>query len=269
MASGYSNSAVGSAAYTISAPATAAATPTFSPAAGSYATAQTVTISSATPAATIYYTTNGTTPSTSSTVYSGPIIVSSSETVEAIAVASGYLGSAVGAAAYIITPLAPSFTVAVSPGALNVIAGQTGTASVLVTPLNSFSSPVSLSCAGLPSGASCSFSPASVTPTGAEVSATLTVATSMTAAALGHRSRSWLPGSVLAVAFCWLGWRKKRGPRVLLLVLGLFAASLCTGCGAIVLTSSQQVTQATTSTVTLIATSGSLQRSTSLTLTVQ
>jgi hypothetical protein len=65
------------------------ATPTFSPAAGTYTAAQSVTISDTKPGATIYYTTNGTTPTTSSTVYSGPITVSASETLEAMATASG------------------------------------------------------------------------------------------------------------------------------------------------------------------------------------
>ena len=86
------------------------ATPTFSPAAGTYASAQSVTISDSTPSATIYYTTNGTVPTTSSTVYSGPITVSSSETIEAIATATGYSQSAVASAAYTITPGGPQNT---------------------------------------------------------------------------------------------------------------------------------------------------------------
>jgi len=99
--SGDSNSAVATAAYTIN--LSVAATPTFSPAAGTYSSAQTVTISDGTSGATIYYTTNGTTPTTSSTVYSSAITVSATETLEAIATASGYTQSAVGSAAYTIT----------------------------------------------------------------------------------------------------------------------------------------------------------------------
>jgi hypothetical protein len=86
----------------IAAPATAAATPTFSPIAGAYGVPQTVTISCSTPSPTIYYTTNGSTPTTSSPVYSSPITVGTSQTVQAIATASGFLQSAVGSAAYII-----------------------------------------------------------------------------------------------------------------------------------------------------------------------
>jgi len=106
---GYTNSAIGSAAYVING---TVATPTFSPVAGTYSSAQTVTISSATSGTTIYYTTNGTTPTTSSTLYSSPITVSSSETVEALAVKTGYSNSAIGSAAYVIngTVATPTFS---------------------------------------------------------------------------------------------------------------------------------------------------------------
>jgi hypothetical protein len=83
-----------------------AATPTFSPAAGSYSGTQTVTISDSTTGSSIYLTTDGTTPTypiTGSTrLYSAPITVSASETIKAIAIATGYTTSAVGSAAYVI-----------------------------------------------------------------------------------------------------------------------------------------------------------------------
>jgi hypothetical protein len=109
--SGYTNSTVGSAAYTINLPA--AATPTFSPVAGTYTSTQTVAISDTTPSATIYYTTNGTAPTTSSTKYTSPVSVSATETLQAIAAASGYTQSAVSSAAYIINlaaAAAPTFS---------------------------------------------------------------------------------------------------------------------------------------------------------------
>lgn len=82
-------------------------TPTFDPPAGTYTEAQTVTITSA-GADTIYYTTDGSTPTTSSTVYSDPITVGSSETVKALAVKAGLADSDVGSAAYTIEVTAPT-----------------------------------------------------------------------------------------------------------------------------------------------------------------
>ncbi len=83
--------------------ATRLATPSFSVAAGQYSSAQTVTIS-APPGSTVYYTTNGQQPTTSSTKYSGPITVDASEVVQAVAVESGYTDSQVGVANYQVAP---------------------------------------------------------------------------------------------------------------------------------------------------------------------
>jgi hypothetical protein len=104
---GGSTSAVAAAAYTIS-----TAPPTFSPAAE-----QSVTISDATPGATIHYTTDGTAPTASSTTYTAPVSVTSTETLQAIAVAGG-LTSAVATATYTIPPAQPTFsTVPAAPAA--------------------------------------------------------------------------------------------------------------------------------------------------------
>src|SRR5690242_13887437 len=78
------------------------ATPTFNPAAGTYGSTQMVTISDATTGATIYYTTDGSTPTTSSTQYTGQITVSSTTTIEAMAAASGMTNSSVATATYTI-----------------------------------------------------------------------------------------------------------------------------------------------------------------------
>ena len=80
----------------------AVATPTFSPAAGTYTAVQNVTISSETTGATIYYTTNGEEPTASSTLYEGAITVDADMTIKAIAVKSGMANSAVATAAYTI-----------------------------------------------------------------------------------------------------------------------------------------------------------------------
>ena len=93
-------------------------TPAFSPAAGTYTSAQSVTLSDATSGATIYYTTNGTTPTTSSTQYTGPITVSSTETLQAIAAATGDTNSGVASAVYTITPTVSTPPSHPPPGAI-------------------------------------------------------------------------------------------------------------------------------------------------------
>lgn len=75
--------------------------PTLSPAPGSYATSQTVSLTCPS-GATCYYTTNGRTPTAGSTQYTGPITVSSSEYIQAIAVESNFTNSYVAGGNYSI-----------------------------------------------------------------------------------------------------------------------------------------------------------------------
>ncbi len=108
------------------------ATPTFSPAAGAYTSAQNVTISTTTTGATIYYTTDGSEPTTNSSVYSSAIPVSSTTTIKAIAVAAGYDNSSVATATYTIVSIehegtqADPYTVAEARAAIDAGTGTQG-----------------------------------------------------------------------------------------------------------------------------------------------
>ncbi len=104
----------GSSAASNSTTTTPATAPTFLPAGGTYTTAQSVTISDTTSGATIYYTTDGTTPTTASKVYSGAITIPAApatETIRAIAAASGYVNSPVASAVYMMNPKSATATV--------------------------------------------------------------------------------------------------------------------------------------------------------------
>ncbi|HTQ31542.1 MAG TPA: choice-of-anchor tandem repeat GloVer-containing protein [Opitutaceae bacterium] len=114
--SGYADSAVATAAYTISLPQ--AATPTISPAGGGYTSVQSVTISTSTSGASIAYTTDGTTPTesggtvTHGFLYSGPVTVGAGNhtIIDAIAFKTGYSDSAPAGAGYSIN-LSPAFSI--------------------------------------------------------------------------------------------------------------------------------------------------------------
>ncbi|MCU1244039.1 MAG: hypothetical protein JWO71_4765, partial [Candidatus Acidoferrum typicum] len=113
---GYLDSNVSAATYTKS---TQAAMPTFTPAPGTYSTAQQVTIKTTTAGATIFYTTNGTIPTTASTKYTAPVAISATTTLKAIATAPNLTNSAVASGLYTIqtgTPAAATPTFSPAPG---------------------------------------------------------------------------------------------------------------------------------------------------------
>ncbi len=84
------------------------AVPTITPAAGSYLNSATIIMADSTPGATIYYTQDGSAPTTASTAYAGPFTITASQTIQAIAAAAGYLNSAAASAAYVITTSPPT-----------------------------------------------------------------------------------------------------------------------------------------------------------------
>jgi hypothetical protein len=106
--------------------------------------------------------------------------------------------------------------------------GQKGI-TITITPHNGFSSAVT--CSGLPTGASCSFNPTTGTPPGS-TSTTLMYRAQTLLAAMRPNSRPFLPGTVLALCISLLGWRKRRGlPMLLLLVVTAAGLGLISGCG--------------------------------------
>ena len=123
---------------------TAQATPTFDPVAGAIAFGTDVTITSA-GADAIYYTINGSTPTTGSTLYSGPVDIPSALTLKALAVKAGLDDSAIGSAAYtqaatadlsglVLSGSPTGYTFAGGTYTYNSVSVANGVATVTITP---------------------------------------------------------------------------------------------------------------------------------------
>jgi hypothetical protein len=258
-----------------------AVTPTLSVATGIYNTPQTVTITDATPGATIYYTTNGVTPGTSSNVYNGPITVSTTMTIEAIASANSYKASAVASATFTITP---SFSIAPRAGSATNVTVQRGgvaTYSLVVTPVGSatFPAAITLTASGIPTGSTATFTPATVAAGLGATNISLSIQTSSTSALIAPARSNW------TVAFCVLflpligirRWRyfgkqfslRKRLLTGIQLLAGVtIAMTGCAGTVALNNTGSGAVAP-TPYTITVTGASGNIPQTTTLTLSVQ
>jgi beta-lactam-binding protein with PASTA domain len=263
---------------------TVATMPFFSPVAGTYTSTQSVTITDATTGAAIYYTTNGTPPTASSTLYSSAITVSATETIEAIAVASGDTDSAVASADYIIVAAAPGYALSASPSSLTIKSGSTGSTVITLTPTGGFTGTVDFACGTLPALVTCGFAPASLTvPSSAPLTTTLTIGTTGTATASLRNSPAGgaLPGILAALILLPLGLtrrilrtRKAGGPWLacLLLLAGATLASAgllgTTGCGGGFMSSTSS-TPAGTYTIPITVTSGGTTVPLNLSITIQ
>jgi hypothetical protein len=140
-----------------------------------------------------------------------------------------------------------------------------------LTPLSgSYASPVSFTVTGLPTGSTASFTPSSVAVSGGATPVAMSV---QTAAAVADNSRNgpFSRGTLLALLLlpfaCKRSVREKLKSRMLLLVLlmaGLTAT--LTGCGS---NNGFLLQNPKTYTLTVAATSGTLQHSQAVTLIVQ
>ena len=369
IATGDANSAVASATYTLQ-----VAKPTITPPGGTYSGSQTVSLTSTTTGAQIFYTTDGSDPS-NGVLYSSPItIATTGTTLKAVGKLGGYEDSAVSSGTYTLqfpatslsagslsfsnqtqgtTSAAKSSTLTNTGQAILQISGisvtganptdfaetnncgaslaagascaisvtftpaaatsysasitiatnastspavitlsGTGTAppqgefNVSASPANAtakrgaaalftinvgttggpYNSAVTLTASGLPTGASASFSPASVTPGAGTANSVLTIQTSSTSANMDSIP-VWPAGSLsLALLFFTIPKRQRRQwSRRLLLVLLMLAsfsaATVLLGCGG-------HSKRPVTTTITVTATSGADSHSTTVELTV-
>jgi uncharacterized repeat protein (TIGR03803 family) len=252
--------------------------PTFSPPGGTYTSIQSVTISDSTVGSAIYYTIDGSAPTTSSTKYVGAITVNASNTINAIAVAAGFSDSAIATAAYTIS--APDFILSPAFTNLTVQPGGQGTDIITIAPQNgAFGNTIKLYCSVIgPSPLpTCALSPTSVTPGLASPTSTLTImvpsASSMLVPSIdthltGSLYAGWLSLAVIGLAL-FAGPKKEPRRYVLLccfLVLVLMQAA-CGGASSTTQNSSQNYSVTVTGASPTTA-SPAIQHSTQVTVTV-
>lgn len=180
----------------------------------------------------------------------------------------------------VISASAGDFAMAMSPASGTAKQGGTVTSTVTITPTGGFNKQISFSCSELPKDASCSFSPASVTPEGSSpATSTLSIKTNVASSAvrapaqggsgLGSSGTTALAflgaGGVFGIALMRRRINKALGYVYLGLALVALAVSAAVGCGS----SSGSKTSAGTYQVTITSTSGATTHSATYTLTVQ
>ena len=170
-----------------------------------------------------------------------------------------------------VSSMTPDFSLTLSQQALSVARGLSGTVTVQAGDSNGFNSQIALSCSGMPAGTSCAFAPSMLNPGG---TATLTVSVSKNASPYRMNSGGLMGSLVLSgmglvgllapvrrtkhSRWAGVGWRLSG----LVLLLGLLLTAA--GCGY----SSPMNMGTGTKNIMVMGTSGMLQHSAPLSLTV-
>jgi hypothetical protein len=127
------------------------------------------------------------------------------------------------------TPIVQNFAISVNPAALTIIAGQSGTTTITITPQSGFDEQISFSCSGIPAGVACEFSSPLILPGANPNTSTLTIQTSGPATARRSSSVPFVPITSFAVALCCFGFssRRRLGALLLVVIVGVTVS----GCG--------------------------------------
>jgi hypothetical protein len=167
---------------------------------------------------------------------------------------------------------APSFTISSSVSSQTVQPGGTAQYSMTVTAQNgTFSNPVTLAASGLPPGATATFSPSSITPGSSSATSQLSIQTASAMAAVNAKATRW-PLALPAMALIGLFFLPRKHRRrwitmAVLLFASLGALAALSGCGGGFGLSGTGA--ATTYNITVTGTSGAVQQTTTVQLTVQ
>ena len=168
----------------------------------------------------------------------------------------------------------PTLSLSANPSVMSITAGGTGTMSVTVTPQSgAFNNQVALACSGLPAVLTCSFSPSSVTPGSTGASSALTVKAAATSA--NRRERT---GFLFASGFLGFGLfgmtvvgRMNRRRVLMVIGAGMIATLLALGtaCGGVSSPAVNANSSIKSYAVTINGSAGSVQVSSTVTVTVQ
>ncbi len=172
---------------------------------------------------------------------------------------------------------APTFTLTAPQTPVTVTAGGSANVNISVTPVGgSYNNVITLSASGLPTGASVTFNPATVTPGGATAATSMTIQTSAQAARLPTKRGLEFPFAsiFLSAGICLMGSKSQRGSRAFLMVLAMAVMAggtlMLAGCGGGGMSTTPPSTpQSKSYVITVTGSDGSLQASTTFKLIVQ
>jgi Beta-propeller repeat len=285
------NSATGTNTVTVTSTGKTTPTVTVTPSSASITTAQSLTVTigvsgNPTPTGSVTLT-SGSYTSAATTLVSGSAMITvlagslatSTDTLTATytpdsASSTSYNGATGSNMVTVTAPVAPSFTISSSTAPQTIQPGGSATYSITVTPQNgSFSNAVTLATSGLPTGATATFTPSSsVTPGSSAATSTLTVQTASTTAAATSKNSPWplaVPALAIIGVFFLPGKKRRRWITLCVLAIAsLGAFSALTACGGGFGLAVHEK-GAATYTLTITGTSGSVQQSTTVQLTVE